>query len=155
MRIALLAVGRLRSGPEQALIDDYLSRFEAVGRAVSLGPCRVIEVEPRRARGAAAEADALLAAAPAGPVIALDERGRALDSPGFAALLAHHRDTGTRELSLMIGGADGHGAAVRERAAMLLSLGPMVWPHMLVRVMLAEQLFRAAGILSGSPYHRA
>jgi 23S rRNA (pseudouridine1915-N3)-methyltransferase len=155
MRIALLAVGRLRAGPEQALIDDYLARFEGVGRALALGPCRVTEVEPRRGRGVAAEGDALLAAAPEGPLIALDERGRALDSPGFADLLRRHRDDGARDLSLMIGGADGHGDAVRARASMLLSLGPMVWPHMLVRVMLAEQLYRAASILSGSPYHRS
>ena len=155
MRIALLAVGRLRGGPEQALIDDYLTRFETSGRALALGPARVIEVEPRRGRGPDPEAEALLAALPEGPVIALDERGRTLDSPAFAQLLARHRDDGARDLSLLIGGADGHGTAVRQRADLLLSLGPMVWPHMLVRVMLAEQLYRAASILAGSPYHRA
>ena len=155
MRIALLAVGRLRGGPEQVLIDDYLARFDAAGRSMALGPARVTEVEPRRGRGPDAEAEALLAAVPEGPVIALDERGRTLDSPAFAQLLARHRDDGARDLSLLIGGADGHGAAVRQRADLLLSLGPMVWPHMLVRVMLAEQLYRAASILAGSPYHRA
>ena len=155
MRVTLLAVGRLRAGPEQALIDDYLARFDTVGRALALGACRVVEVEPRKGRGSAAEAEALLAAAPEGPLIALDERGRALDSPAFATLLQRHRDDGARDLCFAIGGADGHGEAVRARATMLLSLGPMVWPHMLVRVMLAEQLYRAASILSGSPYHRA
>ena len=154
MRVGLVAVGRLRAGPEQALIADWLGRFESTGRALALGPARVIEVEPKRTRGRDAEAEALLAAAPPGPLIALDERGRMLDSPGFASSLARFRDDGARDLSLLIGGADGHGAAVIERADLLLSLGPMVWPHMLVRVMLAEQLYRAASILSGSPYHR-
>lgn len=154
MRIGIVAVGRLRAGPEQTLIRDWLDRFDAAGRSLALGPARVVEVEPKRGRGRDAEAEALIAAAAPGPVVALDERGRMLDSPGFAAALARFRDDGARELSFLIGGADGHGAAVTHRADLLLSFGAMVWPHMLVRVMLAEQLYRAAGILAGSPYHR-
>jgi 23S rRNA (pseudouridine1915-N3)-methyltransferase len=101
-----------------------------------------------------AEADLLLAAAPEGPLIALDERGALLDSPDLAKRLATFRDDGARDLSFAIGGADGHGAALRARAALTLSFGPMVWPHMLARAMLAEQLYRAATILAGGPYHR-
>jgi 23S rRNA (pseudouridine1915-N3)-methyltransferase len=155
MRIAIAAVGRLRAGPEQALVADYLARFDAVGRGLALGPARVVEVEDRRARGPDGEAEALLAAVPDAVIVALDERGRTLDSPAFAAQLARWRDAGNRQAALLIGGADGHGAAVRARADLLLSFGPMVWPHMLVRVMLAEQLYRAASILAGSPYHRS
>jgi 23S rRNA (pseudouridine1915-N3)-methyltransferase len=155
LRVAVAAVGRLRKGPEHALTAAYLDRFQQTGRAIGLGPARVVEVDERRHRGAAAEASALLDAVSEGPVVALDERGATLDSPGLAALLAEWRDSGAREAAFLIGGADGHGAAVRERASRLLSLGPMVWPHMLVRVMLAEQLYRAAGILAGTPYHRA
>jgi 23S rRNA (pseudouridine1915-N3)-methyltransferase len=151
LRVALVAVGRLRKGPEQALVQDYLARFEATGRALGVGPARVIEIDDRRLRDAD---EALLAAAPPGAIAALDERGATLDSPAFAQMLADLRDDGLRELSFLIGGADGHGSVVRNRADRLLSLGPMVWPHMLVRVMLAEQLYRATSILSGAPYHR-
>ncbi|WP_093247548.1 23S rRNA (pseudouridine(1915)-N(3))-methyltransferase RlmH [Rubrimonas cliftonensis] len=155
MRISLLAVGRLRAGPEAVLLRDYMDRFDAAGRALALGPARMVEVEDRRGRGVDAEADLLLAAAPEGPLVALDERGRQLDSPALARLMAAWRDDGARDVAFAIGGADGHGEAVRERAALTLSFGPMVWPHMLARVMLAEQLYRAATILGGGPYHRA
>ena len=154
MRVHLLVVGRLRAGPEAVLVADYLARFDAAGRPLGLGPARVAEVEDRRGRGADAEAALLLAAAPAGPLVALDERGRQLDSPAFAARLAAFRDGGARDLAFAIGGADGHGAAVREKAALTLSFGAMVWPHMLARAMLAEQLYRAATILGSGPYHR-
>jgi len=155
LRLSVLAVGRLRAGPEAALIGDYLARFDAAARPLGLGPARVVEVEDKRRRGPEAEAALLLAAAPEGPLIALDERGATLDSPGFAARLARWRDEGARDLSIAIGGADGHGAALRARADLMLSFGAMVWPHMLARVMLAEQLYRAATILGGGPYHRA
>lgn len=155
MRLSILAVGRLRKGPEAAMVGDYLARFDAAARPLGLGPARVVEVEDKRRRGPEAEAALLLAAAPPGPLIALDERGATLDSPAFAERLARWRDEGARDLSLAIGGADGHGAALRARADLMLSFGAMVWPHMLARVMLAEQLYRAATILGGGPYHRA
>jgi 23S rRNA (pseudouridine1915-N3)-methyltransferase len=154
VRVSVLAVGRLRAWPEAALVADWLGRAEAAGRPLGLGPFRVVEVEDRRRRGPDAEAELLLAAAPEGPLVALDERGRTLDSPAFAARLAAWRDGGARDLSLAVGGADGHGSALRARADLLLSFGPMVWPHMLARAMLAEQLWRAVSILSGGPYHR-
>ncbi|MGF1659816.1 MAG: 23S rRNA (pseudouridine(1915)-N(3))-methyltransferase RlmH [Rubrimonas sp.] len=155
MRVTILAVGRLKAGPEALLTADWLGRFDAAGRALGLGPARMIEVEDRRGRGADAEAALLLDKAPDGPLVALDERGAALDSPGFARRLAAFRDEGARDLGFAIGGADGHGAGLRDRADLLLSFGPMVWPHMLARAMLAEQLYRAATILGGGPYHRA
>lgn len=155
MRLTLLAVGRLRGGPEADLIADYLTRFDRMARPLGLGPLRVVEVEDRRGGGSAAQATLLSAAIPKGAfVVALDERGRLLPSPGFADLLRRTADGGTREAVLMIGGADGLDASLRDRADLLLSFGPMVWPHMLVRVMIAEQLYRAASILAGTPYHR-
>jgi len=87
--------------------------------------------------------------------LALDERGRMMSSPDFAQALARWRDGGRSDLAILIGGADGLDPALRDRADALLSFGPMVWPHMLVRVMIAEQLYRAASILAGAPYHRA
>ncbi|PZQ49867.1 MAG: 23S rRNA (pseudouridine(1915)-N(3))-methyltransferase RlmH [Rhodovulum sulfidophilum] len=155
MRIHVLAIGRLRSGPESALIDDYLGRFDKTGRALGLGPARVVEIEDRKGGGSEAEGALILQAAPKGAVlVALDERGQMLSSPDFAKLLGRWADTGTRDLAFAIGGADGHPAAVRDQADYLMSFGHMVWPHMLARVMLCEQLYRAASILAGGPYHR-
>ena len=103
----------------------------------------------------AAEAVLLERAIPQGAVVvALDERGKLMSSPDFAARLAGWRDTGIGDLAFVIGGADGIAPGLRARADLSLSFGRMVWPHMLARVMLAEQLYRAASILSGSPYHR-
>ncbi len=156
MRVQVCAVGRLRTGPERALVDDYLTRFDRTGRALGLGPAAVNEVEDKKGGGMAAEADLLARALPAGALVCtLDERGRAMSSPEFAAALAGWRDAGRQDLAFVIGGADGIAPALREAAGASLSFGRMVWPHMLVRVMLAEQLYRAATILSGGPYHRA
>lgn len=155
MRVHICAVGRLRSGPEKTLIDDYLTRFGRTGRALGLGPAQVIEVEDRKGGGMAAEADLLRRAIPKGAVLCcMDERGKALSSPAFSERLAGWRDNGRSDLALVIGGADGIDPTLRREANMLLSLGAMVWPHMLARVMLSEQLYRAATILAGSPYHR-
>jgi 23S rRNA (pseudouridine1915-N3)-methyltransferase len=156
MRVYICAVGRLRKGPEKDLIDDYLTRFDRTGRSLGLGPARVIEVEDKKKGGMSAEAALLERALPAGSLICvLDERGTVETSPDFAARLAKWRDSGRGDISFVIGGADGIDPNLRNRADHLLSFGKMVWPHMLVRVMLAEQLYRAASILSGGPYHRA
>ena len=157
MRLHVAAVGRIRAdAPERALIEDYAMRFNRTARPLSMGPLHEHEVEPKRGTGPAAEADALARAIPQGAaVVALDERGRMLSSPELADRLETFRDRGTADLAFVIGGADGLLRATREEAGLVLSLGPMVWPHMLARVMLFEQLYRAATILSGSPYHRA
>jgi 23S rRNA (pseudouridine1915-N3)-methyltransferase len=156
MRVQIVAVGRLRSGPERVLVDDYLTRFDRGGRALGLGPARVIEVEDRKGGGMVAEAQLLEKAIPAGALVCImDERGQDMTSPDFANRLAAWRDEGRGDVSFVIGGADGIDPALRARADFALSFGKMVWPHMLVRVMLAEQLYRAATILAGGPYHRA
>ncbi|SLN30850.1 23S rRNA (pseudouridine(1915)-N(3))-methyltransferase RlmH [Pseudooctadecabacter jejudonensis] len=154
MRVTLCVVGRLRAGPERDLIDDYVMRFDRTGRGLGLGPLDVREVDGKGG-GMAAEAALLRRALPAGAaVIALDERGSVKSSPAFAADLARWRDDGRQDLAFVIGGADGIDPALRADCDGALSFGKMVWPHMLVRVMLAEQLYRAASILAGSPYHR-
>ena len=148
-------MGRLRKGPERDLIDDYLTRFNRTGRALSLGPCGEHEVDERKAITPAAQAPLLARAIPEGAhLVALDERGAMLSSPDFARLLAKTRDSGARDMAFVVGGADGLDTDLRGRADTVLSLSHMVWPHMLARVMLAEQIYRAATILSGSPYHR-
>jgi len=155
MQIRICAVGRLRGGPEKALADDYLDRFARTGRALGLGPVTLREVEAHGG-GMAAEAALLARAIPEGAVrVVLDERGETLTSPAFARRIGDWRDAGHAQLAFVIGGADGTDPSLREGAALCLSLGAMVWPHMLVRVMLAEQLYRAAQILAGTPYHRA
>ncbi|NAZ36744.1 23S rRNA (pseudouridine(1915)-N(3))-methyltransferase RlmH [Rubellimicrobium sp. CFH 75288] len=155
MRLHVLAVGRLRAGaPERRLFDDWQARFDRTGRSVGLGPLIEREVEPKAA-GAAAEAEALGRAIPPDALtVALDERGRVLSSPDFAARLAAWRDEGRTDAAFLIGGADGLRADLRDRADLVLSFGPMVWPHMLARAMLAEQIYRAATLLAGLPYHR-
>ncbi len=155
MRVHLLAVGRMRSGPERALVDDYVTRFDRTGRALGLGPLTEHEVEDKRGGGMEAEGELIARALPAGAlVVTMDERGKVMSSPDFAETLARWRDGGRQDVAFVIGGADGIAPALRARADFSVSFGAMVWPHMLVRVMLAEQLYRAATILAGSPYHR-
>ncbi|PTV95296.1 23S rRNA (pseudouridine1915-N3)-methyltransferase [Rhodobacter aestuarii] len=154
MKVTICAVGKLRKGPELALISDYLDRFGKAGRAQGLGPASVVEVEDKRNLGMEAEAALLERALPAGAVlITLDERGDVVSSPEFAAKLGGWRDN-ARDLAFVIGGADGIAPSLRTKADWSLSFGRMVWPHMMVRVMLSEQLYRAGQILAGTPYHR-
>jgi 23S rRNA (pseudouridine1915-N3)-methyltransferase len=149
LRIAVIAVGRVRDGPEQALCQRYTRQI--------VWPLAIHEVEARqRGGGPAPEGDLLLQRIPDGAtVVALDGRGQALGSEALASRIANWRDGGVRDLAFLIGGADGLSDAVRRRADLLLSLGPMTWPHLLARAMLLEQLYRAQQILAGHPYHRA
>lgn len=154
MRLTLVAVGRLRGEPLAEAFAEYARRLEG-----ARWPLAVVEVEERRklagAELMAREGELILTAIPAGShVVALDARGKALSSEGFATMLARLRDDG-RHVTFLIGGADGFAPAVRAAAHQLLSFGAMTWPHKLVRVLLAEQLFRAQSILAGHPYHRA
>ncbi|MGR3805886.1 23S rRNA (pseudouridine(1915)-N(3))-methyltransferase RlmH [Marinibacterium profundimaris] len=155
MRVRICAVGRMRAGPEKTLVDDYLTRFSRTGRALGLGPAELSEVEDKKGGGSPAEALLLRKALPPGAAVCcLDERGKVLGSPVFADRLAEYRDQGRSEIAFVIGGADGIAPDLVAEADMVLSFGKMVWPHMLARVMLSEQLYRAATILAGSPYHR-
>jgi 23S rRNA (pseudouridine1915-N3)-methyltransferase len=160
MRIEICAVGRLRAGPEKTLIDTYMARAEAAGRSLGITRVHLTEVEEkRRLEGTAlktAEAALLRQAMPRGALlVALDERGRAEPSEAFAARLGQWRDSGAPDLAFVIGGADGLDADFRKSADHCLAFGPMTWPHMLARMLLSEQIYRAISILSGHPYHRA
>jgi 23S rRNA (pseudouridine1915-N3)-methyltransferase len=158
MRFVIAAIGRLKDA-ERDLYERYADRFDALGRGQALGPIALAEIG--EGRGAAPElrkldeATRLVKAAGAADVrIALDEAGRSMSSDAFATLLAKHRDGGCKTLAFLIGGADGQGAAALEQADAKLSLGPMTLTHGLARIVLAEQLYRAATILAGHPYHR-
>jgi 23S rRNA (pseudouridine1915-N3)-methyltransferase len=155
MKIHLCVVGKLRNGPEKNLIDDYLNRFEKIGRSYGLGPVSINEVEDKKNGGMSNEAILLQRIIPKGAVIiALDERGEVVSSPNFSEKLIAYVNNNVSDLAIVIGGADGIDSKLREKADFKVSFGKMVWPHALVRVMIAEQLYRAASILAGSPYHR-
>lgn len=152
LNIVIAAIGRARSGPEQALFETYTARLPWKVEVKELEIRKELAAEQRRAR----EGELLLGAIPDGArAVALDERGKSESSAAFAARLGRWRDEGIRTVAFLIGGADGLNEAVRKRADLVLSLGVMTWPHLLVRGLLAEQLYRAHSILSGHPYHRA
>lgn len=153
MKITLLCVGRLGRAPEAALAADYAARATATGRALGLGPVEIVAVEARKS-GKAGEAEILLARIENAHLIACDEHGEARTSRDFALHLARLRDDGVRHVVLVVGGADGLDQAVLTAARERLAFGVQTWPHALVRAMLAEQVYRAAAILAGSPYHR-
>jgi 23S rRNA (pseudouridine1915-N3)-methyltransferase len=158
MQVVLLAVGRLKNGPERELCARYAERFAHSGRGVALDLV-MREIEESGAQRAAdrqnSEARLIAAACPAdAALIAWDERGTALTSAAFAAELGSRRDAGARSIAMVIGGADGLSPALRDKAARVLSFGRLTLPHQLARVLLLEQLYRAASIMAGHPYHR-
>ena len=160
MRIVVAAIGRLKDGAERDLLARYRDRFEGMGKRLGLAPVLWHEVAESRAGTAVKrcsdEGAALLdLARDASFIIALDERGKSLTSEAFARLLAKTRDDGAGLLAILVGGPDGLSDTVRKAAHVKLSLGALTLPHGLARIVLAEQLYRAATILAGHPYHRA
>lgn len=155
MRIILGAVGRLRGAPEQALTLDYLERAQAAGRSIALAPVELVEVESRPPGDPRKEAEALLKAVPdKARLILLDERGEDWTSRKLADAIGRWRDEGVPALFFCIGGADGAAQTLKDQAHLKLAFGRATWPHRLVRVMLAEQIYRAVMILCATPYHR-
>jgi 23S rRNA (pseudouridine1915-N3)-methyltransferase len=160
MRLRIAAVGRLKAGPERALLERYLERVNAAGRAVHLAPLDVGEVSEspakRLAERLAEEAKALKKWAITGARrIVLDASGKNLRSEDFAQYLAGLREKGAPAALFLIGGADGLAEEIRTDADLVLAFGAATFPHQLVRILLAEQIYRAVTILSGDPYHRA
>lgn len=161
MRLVVLAVGRLKAGPERDLVARYRERADSAGRSLGLPATETLEIEEGRAgrapdrvadEGARLLAQPLLAGAAA---VAFDERGRAdLTSEEFADRLQRWRDAARPALALVVGGPDGLAESVRARADLVLAYGRLTLPHQLVRVLALEQLYRAMTILSGHPYHR-
>jgi 23S rRNA (pseudouridine1915-N3)-methyltransferase len=155
MRVVIAAVGRLRDGPEAALAADYVARAAAQGRALGFKSVELIEVEGKPPGDMRAEASALYRATPDGArKVLLDERGTEWASRQFAEKLARWRDDGLGAATFYIGGADGASQSLKDQADEKLAFGRQTWPHRLVRVMLAEQIYRAITILAHTPYHR-
>ena len=138
MLLHIVARGKIGRSPEADLVERYLKRIA--------WPTKVTELPERSGKLPALPENSI--------IVALDERGRALSSADLAKTLEVWRDGGKRETRFLIGAHDGHGQEVREKADLLLSFGSATWPHLLVRAMLAEQLFRATSILANHPYHR-
>lgn len=159
MRILIVAIGRLKQGPERELAERYRKRFEDSGKPIGFRGLTIKEIAESRARDTAAriaeEGAAIAEAIPERAVVtALDERGAMLDSASFARGLGHARDAAAPDSVYLIGGADGLSPELRRKAEQTLAFGSATWPHQLVRVMLLEQLYRAVTQLAGHPYHR-
>ncbi|NQV45172.1 MAG: 23S rRNA (pseudouridine(1915)-N(3))-methyltransferase RlmH [Rhodospirillales bacterium] len=151
MQIILCAVGRLKAGPERTLFEHYLKRIPWTFDVVEVAERRKVPTPELRRL----EAEQLLEKVPDGAkLIVLDERGKDLDSRALAQKLGAWQDGGCRQTAFIIGGADGVDESLRKKADLVLSFGRLTWPHMLVRALVAEQIYRAYAILSGHPYHR-
>ena len=160
MKLHIAAIGRLRTGAQKQLIDDYLDRLKDSGRPHAISAITLHELETKPAATPALtieqEGTRLRAALPSnGILVSLDEHGKTLSSTEFAEKLGRWRDQGAPAVSFIIGGAEGLSPQIRNQSDFTLSLGPMTWPHMLARLLLAEQLYRATTIWSGHPYHKA
>jgi 23S rRNA (pseudouridine1915-N3)-methyltransferase len=160
MRLLVVSIGRLKQGPERELAERYRERFDDIGRKLGFRGLEIHEIPESRARDAATriaeEAAAISAAIPEKSVlVALDERGKSIDSATFAQQLGRWRDDQVANTIFTIGGADGLSPDLQRRANLRIAFGSATWPHQMVRVMLLEQIYRAATILAGHPYHRA
>ena len=160
MRIVVVAVGRLKKGPETELSERYAKRAAQTGRQLGLRDVEIIEIRESRADEAnkrMLEESIALANVipPKAAVVLLDSRGENLDSASLAGKLATWRSNDRPAAVFIIGGADGLSPSLRDKAELRLSFGAATWPHQLVRAMLLEQLYRATTILTGHPYHRA
>jgi len=160
MRLIVISIGRLKQGPERELVERYRERFDDIGRKLGFRGLDIHEIPESRAREAATrmaeEAAAISAAIPARSItVALDERGDNIDSAAFARHLGRWRDEQVANTIFVIGGADGLSPDLRRKAKLSVAFGAATWPHQMVRVMLLEQVYRAATILAGHPYHRA
>jgi 23S rRNA (pseudouridine1915-N3)-methyltransferase len=160
MRIIVIAVGRLKQGPERELAERYRERFDDAGRKLGFRGIDIHELPESRARDTATriteEAAAIAGAIPDKSVlVTLDERGQNVDSTTFAGLLGRWRDESVANAVFVIGGADGLSPELQRKAKLKVAFGAATWPHQMVRVLLLEQLYRAATILAGHPYHRA
>ncbi len=159
MHIGICAVGRMKAGPERDLADRYLDRFSKGGPAIGLEFSGVSEIAESRAKSTderrREESHKIAQMRPEGSALfLLDERGKNLTSRELSQAIADLRDEGRRHLSIVIGGPDGHDPELRRMADRTIAFGAQTWPHQIVRVMLAEQIYRVSTILSGHPYHR-
>jgi 23S rRNA (pseudouridine1915-N3)-methyltransferase len=160
MRVIIIAIGRLKQGPERELAETYRKRAQAIGRGLGMREIEIVEIRESRAvdaeRRRVEESIAIANVIPErATIVILDESGEGLPSAALAAMLREWRVEDRPAVCFVIGGADGLASNLRERAKLKLAFGAATWPHQLVRIMLLEQLYRAGSILAGHPYHRS
>ena len=160
MNITIIAVGRMKAGPERELIARYQKRFSLAGKNLGLTGLDIVEIAENKASSSELrkneDAKKIVEAIPDGAfVIALDEHGKNISSTTLSQKFLQLQEDGNRTIAFLIGGADGHGDPVLKRANFILSFGQLTWPHQIVRLLLVEQLYRITTIQSGHPYHRA
>jgi 23S rRNA (pseudouridine1915-N3)-methyltransferase len=159
LRLSVLAVGRLKSGPERELVERYRQRIESMGRGLGFAGLDIVELPESRARRdddrRAEEASGLLEKAGSSVLVVFDERGKSLSSEALAERIGRWRDEGRASLACIVGGPDGLDPGLRQRADLVVSFGALTMPHQIVRALVAEQLYRALTIIAGHPYHRA
>ena len=160
MRLWVIAIGQGRGTPEGQLVEDFIGRAQKMGRNLGFPAAAVEELSVSKARDVTTrmkdEAERLADRVPDGAhVVLLDSKGKGMTSEDFAEFLGVLRDAGTRDLAFVIGGPDGLGPLPGKKSGRSLAFGPQTWPHLLARVLLSEQIYRAMTILAGHPYHRA
>jgi 23S rRNA (pseudouridine1915-N3)-methyltransferase len=159
VKLAVIAVGRLKDGPERELVERYGERTGGAGRSLGFAPLQSFEIPESRARRDAdrrvEEGAAILDKAAGAVLVAFDERGKSLTSDAFAQRIAGWRDEGRAAAAFVIGGPDGLDGRVYAAADLVISFGALTLPHQLVRVLVVEQLYRALTIMAGHPYHRS
>lgn len=158
MQLSLIAIGRARTSPAQALFDDYAGRIRKIGPGLGFRSFDLLERPESRASTTTerieGEGRSIIEATPAAKTVVLDERGENLTSTAFARWLGQERDGGTTALAFVIGGPDGLSQSVQNRASRAIAFGRATWPHLMVRALLVEQIYRALTILGRHPYHR-
>jgi 23S rRNA (pseudouridine1915-N3)-methyltransferase len=160
LRLHIAAIGKLKTGPEKMLANDYAGRIEVFGRKAGITSLKIGEwpesQNPNVKTRMEEEAKILWSAVPSSTItFVLDERGKSHSSEEFAALIRKHADQGANDLSFLLGGPDGHDATTRTKANHIIALGAMTWPHRLARIMLLEQIYRSLTIMMNHPYHRS
>ena len=155
MKFSIFCIGKLRKCPEKEIFQKYVLRFNELGKQLNFKFDKLIEIDSKKFPYKKNQSKKIEVSIPNGAyTILLDEKGEQLDSVSFASFIMQLRNKGEKDVAFMIGGADGVAEALKDESDTIISLGKMVWPHVLVRIMLIEQLYRSASILTSKPYHR-
>ena len=155
MKISIIAVGRISNSLEAELANRYINRFNKLNKFIGLSLLQIIEVDDKKYKTKKQQAKKILEITKAETnIVIFDQKGKSVSSENFTKYLTNNRDSGVKKLVFIIGGAFGLCRSLYKESNEILSLGKMIWPHLLVRVMVTEQIYRSALIILGSPYHK-